>query len=158
MRLHAVAAMSLNRVIGANGRIPWQLPEDLRWFKTLTTGHVLLMGRKTFEAIGRPLPRRETVVLSRSGFQHPGARTIRELPELEALVGNRDVFVCGGAQVYALTLPYWVDLYLTVVQRTVAGDTFFPAFEDRFDVAATLRDCPEFKILHYRRRGAAPAA
>lgn len=155
MRLHAVAAMSLNRVIGANGRIPWHLPEDFRWFKSLTTGHILLMGRKTFQSIGRPLPGRQTIVLSRQAFSQAGVRTISDLAELPAVAAGREVFVCGGAQVYELTLPHCADLYLTLVLRRVEGDTFFPAFEDRFELAATLHECPEFRILHYRNRGAA---
>ena len=83
----AIAAMSLNRVIGAGNQIPWHLPEDFQWFKQTTTGHVLVMGRKTFASIGRPLPNRETVVLSRSDFQHPGVKTIRSLEELPPLSG-----------------------------------------------------------------------
>lgn len=154
MRLHAVAAMSLNRVIGAHGRIPWHLPEDFRWFKALTTGHILLMGRKTFQSIGRPLPGRRTIVLSRHGFSHPDVCTIRDLAELPALAAGQDVFVCGGTQVYALTLPHCMDLYLTVVQRQVEGDTFFPVFEDRFELTAAVHECSEFRILHYRNRSA----
>ena len=151
-RLRAIAAMSLNRVIGANGKIPWHLPEDFRWFKQMTTGHVLVMGRKTFESIGRPLPNRETLVLSRSEFRHAGVRTIRSLDELPALEGGGEIFICGGAQVYAQVLPLCADLYLTVVKRTVEGDAFFPPFKDQFELLEELRDTAEFKILHYRRR------
>src|SRR5438046_693149 len=82
--LHAIAAMSLNRVIGAGNRIPWHLPEDFKWFKRTTTGHVIVMGRKTFESIGKPLPDRETVVLSRGNFVFPGVRVIHDLNELLA--------------------------------------------------------------------------
>jgi len=78
--------MSLNRVIGAGNRIPWHLPEDFKWFKQVTMGHVLVMGRKTFESIGKPLPGRETLVLSRSGFVHPGVRTVRSLGEIEQVL------------------------------------------------------------------------
>src|SRR5262245_29472359 len=73
----AIAAMSLNRVIGAGNKIPWHLPEDFKWFKQMTTGNVVVMGRKTFESIGKPLPNRETIVLSRGGFSYPGVKTIR---------------------------------------------------------------------------------
>src|ERR1041384_5335318 len=79
----AIAAMSLNRVIGAGNRIPWHLPEDFQWFKKMTTGHVVVMGRKTFESIGKPLPHRETIVLSRSQFSHPGVRTVASLDEID---------------------------------------------------------------------------
>lgn len=144
--------MSLNRVIGAGNQIPWHLPEDFQWFKQTTTGHVLVMGRKTFESIGRPLPNRETMVLSRSDFRHPGVKTIRSLEELPPLVGDRQVFICGGAQIYEQLLPQCAGLLLTLVQREVAGDTFFPPFEDRFELAEEIRATPEFKILRYRRR------
>ena len=144
--------MSLNRVIGAGNKIPWHLPEDFKWFKKMTTGHVIVMGRKTFESIGKPLPNRETVVLSRSDFQYPDVRTIRSLEELPALAAGREIFICGGAQVYAQALPLCSDLYLTLVKREVEGDTFFPAFEDRFTLAEEICDTPEFRILHYRRR------
>ena len=147
----AIAAMSLNRVIGAGNRIPWHLPADFKWFKQMTTGHVIVMGRKTFESIGKPLPNRTTIVLSRSQFQHPGAQTVPSLEELAPLVADRQVFICGGAQVYQQALPLCSDLYLTLVKRTVEGDTFFPPFEDRFELAEEIRDTLEFKILHYRR-------
>jgi len=144
--------MSLNRVIGAQGKIPWHLPEDFRWFKQVTMGHVLVMGRKTFASIGKPLPGRETIVLSRSDFAHPGVQTAHSLAELSALVGERQAYICGGAQVYAETLSLCSDLYLTLVRRHVAGDAFFPPFEDQFELVAELRDCPAFQILHYRNR------
>jgi dihydrofolate reductase len=148
----AIAAMSLNRVIGAGNKIPWHLPEDFKWFKQMTTGHIIVMGRKTFESIGKPLPNRTTMVLSRSAFSHPGVRTIHDLRELPALAGDHEVFICGGAQVYAQALPRCSDLYLTLVKREAEGDTFFPPFEDRFELAEELRDTAEFKILHYRNR------
>ncbi len=148
----AIAAMSENRVIGHGNKIPWHLPEDFKWFKQTTTGHIIVMGRKTFESIGRPLPNRETIVLSRSEFSHPGVKTIHSLDELPALAGDRQVFICGGAQIYEQTLPQCSDLYLTLVKRQVDGDAFFPAFEDRFELHAQVLDSPEFKILHYRNR------
>jgi dihydrofolate reductase len=151
-RLQAIAAMSLNRVIGQAGRIPWHLPEDFKWFKKLTTGHVIVMGRKTFESIGRPLPDRSTVVLSRGGFQYPGVRTISSLDQLDLAHESRQVFVCGGAEVYSQTLPICSDLYLTVVRRVVEGDTFFPPFERWFGPPEQVMDNPDFEILHYRNR------
>jgi dihydrofolate reductase len=148
----AIAAMSLNRVIGAGNRIPWHLPDDFKWFKQLTTGHVIVMGRKTFESIGKPLPNRETIVLSRSQFQYPGVRTVPDLGRIDLANESREVFVCGGAQVYAWALPLCSDLFLTLVKREVRGDAFFPPFEDRFELVEEIRDTPEFRILHYRNR------
>jgi dihydrofolate reductase len=147
----AIAAMSLNRVIGLGNQIPWHLPEDFKWFKQMTTGQVIVMGRKTFESIGKPLPNRETVVLSRSHFQHPGVRTISDLGQIDLVNEARQVFICGGAQIYEQALPLCSDLYLTLVKREVEGDALFPRFEDRFSLVEELRDTPEFKILHYRQ-------
>ena len=144
--------MSLNRVIGATNKIPWHLPEDFKWFKQLTTGNVIVMGRKTFESIGRPLPNRETIVLSRSQFSYPGVRTVSDLGQIDLANESREVFICGGAQIYAQTLPDCSDLFLTVVKREIEGDAFFPPFEEFFELAEELRDTAEFKILHYRRR------
>jgi len=149
----AIAAMSLNRVIGNGDKIPWHLPEDFKWFKATTTGHIIVMGRKTFESIGKPLPNRETIVLSRSAFSHPDVKTIASLDELSKLAGDRQVFICGGAQIYEQALPLCSELLLTLVKREVEGDAFFPPFEGQFELAEEIRDTPEFKILRYRRRG-----
>src|SRR4051812_22703429 len=126
--MKAIAAMSLNRVIGAANKIPWHLPEDFQWFKRMTTGHIIVMGRKTFESIGKPLPNRTTIVLSRSGTQIAGVQTIAALSELhvpETERNDRDIFICGGAEIYKQALPLCSDLFLTVVKREVEGDTFF---------------------------------
>ena len=144
--------MSLNRVIGAGNKIPWHLPEDFKWFKQLTTGNVVVMGRKTFESIGKPLPNRETIILSRSQFTYPDVRTVSDLGQIKLAHESREVFICGGAQVYAQALSLCSDLYLTLVKREVEGDAFFPAFEDRFELAEELRDTPDFKILRYRQK------
>jgi dihydrofolate reductase len=146
----AIAAMAPNRVIGQGRRIPWHLPEDFRWFKQTTMGQVLIMGRKTFESIGRPLPGRETVVLSRGDFSYPGVRVVHDLSELEPDREPRDLFICGGAQVYALALPLCSDLYLTRVRREVDGDVFFPAFEEQFTQIGVLLETADFQVVHYR--------
>jgi dihydrofolate reductase len=151
----AIAAMSLNRVIGAENRIPWHLPEDFKWFKKMTTGQVIVMGRKTFESIGRPLPNRTTIVLTRSLATIPGVRTISDLGQIDRAdptLAGREIYICGGAQLYQQALPLCSDLYLTLVQRVVEGDTLFPPFEDQFDQLAEVMACPDFKILHYRVR------
>src|SRR2546427_8450852 len=100
--LTAIAAMSLNRVIGAGNKIPWDLPEDFQWFKKMTTGHIIVMGRKTFESIGKPLPNRTTIVLTRSPAPIPGVTTISDLSQLAApspAMAGREIFICGGAQI-----------------------------------------------------------
>ena len=150
----AIAAMSLNRVIGAAGKIPWHLPEDFKWFKQMTTGHVLVMGRKTFDSIGKPLPGRTTIVLTRASQPIPGVLTLSDFSQLQqeaTRFGDRQVFICGGAEIYRLALPFCSDLYLTLVKRVVEGDTFFPPFEDKFVLEREVSDSPDFKIMHYRQ-------
>jgi dihydrofolate reductase len=151
----AIAAMSENRVIGAGGKIPWHLPEDFKWFKQVTMGHVLVMGRRTFESIGRPLPGRDTFILTRSGFTAPGARSVPDIATLEAALAEdpRDIFVAGGAEVFGLLLPQCTDLYLTRVKRIVPGDAFFPPFETEFSQVATIMENDEFVVEHYQQRG-----
>ena len=190
-----VAAMSLNRVIGRDGGIPWHLPEDFKWFKRLTTGHFVLMGRKTFDSLPRPLPNRTNIVLTRHprrlahdqpfvekcgmkplvghwssrlrrssyqlGFEKIAPREVwlvRSLPRLVATLQkcppSREVFVIGGAQIYAQLLPRCSDVYLTQVFREVEGDTFFPEFESEFDLIDTPHRTADFEVRHFRRKKA----
>ncbi len=146
----AVAAMASNRVIGARGQIPWHLPEDMRWFKELTTGGTLLMGRVTYDSIGRPLPGRETIVMSRrEGLLIPGVQVIRDLSGLATAQVRGEIFVVGGSEIYQAALPYCGDLYLTEVLRAVEGDRKFPVFEELFRFSSVLRETPEMRIVHY---------
>lgn len=147
--------MAENRVIGAGSRIPWHLPEDFRWFKATTLGGTLVMGRRTFESIGRPLPGRLTVVLSRS--PDPGrfpaeVRVVPSLEVLDTLALPRPVFICGGAEVYGQALPRCAELLLTRVKRRAEGDVLFPPFEHLFDLAEILRDTGDFTIERWVRR------
>ena len=150
--MKAIAAMSENRVIAREGKLPWHLPEDFRWFKRMTTGHTIVMGRKTFEAFDEPLPNRRHVVLSRGGFSAGGAETVASLEEFDAADYEGEVFLIGGGEMFAQLLPKCSDLFLTVVKREVEGDVFFPEFEEDFAFVATLRETPEFDIRHYRHR------
>jgi dihydrofolate reductase len=147
-RFKAIVAMSLNRAIGKDNKLPWHLPEDLKWFKKLTTGNVIIMGRKTWESIGKPLPNRESVVVSRTDI--PGVRTVRTLSEINPNADAREYFIIGGAQLFREALPLCSDLYLTLVKREVAGDVFLDPFEENFSLIETIQDTPEFSILHYR--------
>ncbi len=148
----AIAAMSLNRVIGKGLEIPWHIPEDFKWFKETTMGQVLVMGRRTFDSIGRALPGRETMVLTRGNFTHPEVTVIQSLDEVAPLLEGRTAFVAGGAQIYEQALPFCSDLFLTIVQHEVGGDVFFPAFEDNFEEVSVLRAEKEFCIVHYQNR------
>jgi len=142
--------MSLNRVIGNQGQIPWHLPEDFKWFKQATMGHTLVMGRKTFESIGKALPGRETLILTRSDFTAPGARTISDLGEIKS-TESKTCFLCGGAQIYEQFLPICSELLLTTVNRVLQGDAFFPPFEDKFRQVEEIRATPEFSITRWVR-------
>ena len=128
MKLAVIVAVAHNRVIGRGGKLPWHISEDLKRFKRLTTGHTVLMGRKTFESIGRPLPNRRNVVISST--PQPGVETYRTIPEaLKALQGEEKVFVIGGGQLYACLLDSADELYLTLVDQDIEGDTIFPHYE-----------------------------
>jgi len=159
-RLRAISAMSENRVIGDSGRIPWHLPADFRWFRQVTLGGVLLMGRKTFESIGKPLPGRQTIVLTRGTAPIPGVRTASEVePLLEELRNDpRPVWVCGGVEIYRLLLPLCGDLFLTRVPITVTGDAVFPPFESEFVWIAEVLCTPEFRVEHWVHRSTLIAA
>ena len=150
--MKAIAAMSLNRVIGCDGKIPWHLPEDFKWFKQCTSGQVVLMGRKTFASLGKPLPNRTNLVVSRSA-EIPGIEMVRDLAAIDpARYAPREVWVIGGAEIYAQTLSRCTDVYLSVVFREVEGDAFFPPFEDDFELVDVPLRTPEFEVRHYRRR------
>lgn len=146
----AIAAMSLNRVIGRDNKLPWHLPDELKWFKKTTTGHVVVMGRKTFESIGKPLPNRETIVLSRGGFSFPGVKVVPSLAAIDKENDPRDFFLIGGEQVFRDGLPLCSDLFLTIVKREVEGDVFFPPFEHLFPQRELVLAHPEFDIFQYQ--------
>ncbi len=126
-----IAALAENRVIGINNTLPWRLPNDLKHFRRLTTGHAIVMGRKNYESIGKPLPERTNIVITRqSGYEAPGCLVAHSLDEaLKMASDDTEVFVIGGAEIYQQTLTRADRLYLTLVHDTVAGDTYFPAVD-----------------------------
>jgi dihydrofolate reductase len=126
MNRSLIVAMARNGVIGVDNKLPWKLSADLARFKRLTMGHHIIMGRKTFESIGRALPGRTTVVLTRSEFVASGVIVAPSLDEAYEVARDDDEpFVCGGAEVYKLALPTVDRVYLTVVERDFEGDAFF---------------------------------
>lgn len=149
--LHAIAAMGTDRTIGKDGTMPWHLPADLKFFKRITSGHPILMGRKTWESLGRPLPNRRNLVLSTSLKSAPGAEILRSLDDLQTFNLEGDVYVIGGAEIYRLLLPQLDSIYLTLLPFEGKGDTFFPAFEDQFPVCEVLESTHEAQWMHYRR-------
>jgi dihydrofolate reductase len=130
-RISLIVAMSRNRVIGRDNAIPWHIPAELQRFKQLTMGHHIVMGRKTWDSIGRLLPGRTTIVITRTrDFRVPGALVATSLPQALELAGHdSEIFVIGGAEVFRLALPLAQRIYLTTVDIEVAGDTYMPDFE-----------------------------
>ena len=133
MKVSMIVAMDQAGGIGHHGRLPWRLSTDLRRFKALTMGHSLIMGRKTYESIGRALPGRTLYMVTRQvGYQAPGCRVVHSLDEALATAdsaGENEVFVIGGGELYSLALPLAERLYLTRVHSTVPADIFFPKWD-----------------------------
>jgi dihydrofolate reductase len=130
-KVYLVAAVAANGVIGNEGRLPWQLPEDLRHFKQLTFGHPVIMGRRTWESLGKPLPGRNNIVVtSRPGYEAAGAAVATSLEAALALCAGEPVaFVIGGSELFAESLPIAAGLMLTEIHRDFPGDTWFPAYD-----------------------------
>ncbi len=156
-----IAAVARNRVIGRGGRLPWKLPADMAHFRQTTIGKAVIMGRKTFDSLGRALPERENVVLSRSaGFRAPGCTVVGNIDQaIERTVRFDEVVVIGGSSIYEAFLPRADRLYLTRIDADVDGDTYFPDFDlsewdevARRDVAADERHAHAFSIVTLERR------
>jgi dihydrofolate reductase len=140
-RVYLVAAVAANGIIGANGKLPWHIPEELKHFKKLTLGHPVIMGRRTWESLKGPLPQRENIVVTRqAGYQAPGAAVATSLDAALALcVGEPVAFVIGGTQLFEQALPIAAGLVLTEIQRDYQGDTRFPDW-DRAQWKETQRE------------------
>jgi len=130
-RISVIAALAKNRVIGIENRLPWRLPEDLAHFKALTLGHPILMGRKTFESLGRPLPGRTNVVITRNADYTPeGCLVAASIPAaIDLCQDANEIFFIGGAELYAQAIPLADRLYLTEVDIEAAGDAWFPDYD-----------------------------
>jgi dihydrofolate reductase len=129
MLISLIAAMAKNRVIGRIGEIPWKIPGEQKLFKKITFGHAVIMGRKTHESIGRPLPGRINIIVTRqTGYHAPGCIVAHDLSSaLNACPADEDeAFICGGGQLYHEALPVADRIYLTVISREIQGDTYFP--------------------------------
>lgn len=152
-RLIAIVAMASNRVIGRAGTLPWHFPEDLKFFKRTTLGHPILMGRTTFESIGRPLPGRQNIVLSRTMAPREGITVIRDVSELaQHCPADSTIFVIGGAQVYGDLLPQCDGLYLTWIEQAYEGDTFLPPFEHLFTLKEVIEKTEALEFRYYERQ------
>ena len=154
MRLVAVVAMTGERIIGKDGTLPWHLPEDLAFFKRTTRDHAVLMGRKTFESIGRPLPHRRNIVLTRDpSWQADGVEVIHSIEDLKQLgiAPAETVFLIGGAQLYAALLAELDEILVSHVHAAYPGDTVFPAFEHLFEAGEVIEGHADFEVRRYRR-------
>ena len=140
-RLSIIAAMALNRAIGIRNTLPWRLPEDLKRLKALTMEHHIVMGRKTYDSIGKPLPGRDTVIVTRNmDYAVPGCIAVNSLDAaLTVSLGDAEVFFLGGANLYRQVLPIAHRIYLTEIQRVFDGDAFFPEF-DKSEWVETVRE------------------
>ena len=127
--IHVIVALGENNVIGRDNDIPWQIPADLAHFKALTTGHTIIMGRKTFESIGRILPNRQNIIVSSTLSAVEGGRVVPSLQDALQIAADDEIFVIGGAQLYAEALPLAEQLDITRVHLTPAGDTYFPSVD-----------------------------
>lgn len=125
-----IAAVAQNGVIGREGKIPWHIPEDMKHFRELTTGHVVVMGRRTYEEIGHPLPDRMNYLISSTlRMDRPDCRTVHCLSEVLERERGRDIFICGGRMLYEEALPIADKIFLTQLSYPVEGDTFFPDWD-----------------------------
>ena len=155
-----VVAMDDQRLIGANGQLPWRLPNDLKHFKAVTLGKTVLMGRKTWDSLGRPLPQRDNWVLTRAAdFSPAGARVFHELPAALAAHAGGELMVIGGADLYRQALPLAHCIHLTQVHGRFSGDTWFPPFDPaqwqeagREDHPADERHACGYSFITLRRR------
>jgi dihydrofolate reductase len=152
MTVTLIAAVARNGVIGANGGIPWHLPEDFAHFKATTLGHTLLMGRATYDSIGRPLPGRVTIVLTRDPDWHAGGVLTAASVEDALAMADGDVFVAGGAEVYAAALPYADEQLLSEVDLEPDGDTRYPAFDPDQWVETGREPHAGFEVVRLSRR------
>ena len=137
MNFSAIVAHDINRVIGGDNKLLWNIPEDLKRFKEITSNSPIIMGRKTFESIGRPLPNRINIILTRDkGFKTEGCFVYNDMNEIISdYSDNGEVFIIGGGEIYKLFFPYINRLYITVVEGEYVGDTVFPVYtKDNWDM------------------------
>lgn len=166
MKLALIAAYSQNRVVGFDNKLPWHLPEDLQYFKRCTSGKAIIMGRKTFESIGRPLPNRTNIVITRNAqFQAEGVKVVSNLEDAIEMAkavndvnGVDEVMVIGGATIYELALPLADRLYLTHVHAHIEGDAYFPEVDfskwhemQRADYAASESNPYDYSFVVYEK-------
>lgn len=157
MTITLIAAMDENRVIGRENQMPWDLPSDRKRFHATTRGHPIIMGRKTYESIGKPLSARTNIVLSRQqDYRAAGCVIAHDLESaFTAVAGADEVFICGGEEVFRETIALADRIILTIVHEEFEGDAFFPEIPSSFEEAGkrTVEDFISYDVVSYRRRG-----
>ena len=150
--IKAIAAVSQNGVIGVNGDLPWRIPGELKWFKKITMGSIIVMGRKTWESLPGPLPGRENWVLSKSLLENTNIKVFSSFQKVLHAANGRTVFIIGGGQIYAELISNCDELYITEVHQTIEnGDVFFPEYKDKFTCIETLEKNNDFTIRKWKK-------
>ncbi|MDR1401808.1 MAG: dihydrofolate reductase [Puniceicoccales bacterium] len=148
--MRAIAAVAENGTIGNKNSIPWKIPEEMSFFRKMTQNASVLMGRKTFESIGHPLPDRQNIVITRDpDWAREDVITIANFRQLLELGIKKTLWVCGGAMVYGALLPACRELYLSTIFGEFAGDTKFPEFNNLFTISKIILACPAFRVERY---------
>ena len=157
-KLSIIVAMSSNRVIGVNNTLPWYISEDLKHFKSLTIGHTIIMGRKTYESIGRPLPNRRNIVISRNTeASYEGAEVVHSIEDAFSICKNdNEVFVIGGSNIYEQALSLVDYIYITEIKKSFSGDAFFPEINKQMWIESSrenhiTNDGLEFSFVKYQK-------
>ena len=148
-----IAAMTKSRVIGKNNALPWNIPEELQHFHTQTLNSTVIIGRKTYDSIGRLMPKRHNIIVSRSSPNIPGADVCSSLDEAlkKAKTYNKTIFIIGGAQIFKAALPIADKMYLSVIKKDYDGDTYFPEFDESEWTIEKREDHEEFEFVIYTK-------
>ena len=156
MKISLIAAMSKNRVIGKNNKLPWNIPEDLKYFRDKTRGKTVVMGRKTYDSIGRLLPKRTNVIITRKlNYDVDGAIIVNNIDSLfDNIKDDDEVMIIGGSEIYNQMLPLAERIYLTIINTEIDGDSFFPQLDDNWvEVSSDQRSgSPSFSFNIYERK------
>ena len=158
MRISLIVAMAANRVIGRQGNIPWKIPGEQKLFKKITLGHAVIVGRRTYESIGRPLPGRLNIIVTRNrNYLAAGCTVVHDLPSAlnSCPQDESEVFICGGGQLYHEALSLADRIYLTVIPKEIPGDTYFPdipSTEFRVKESKTIQGAEPYSFHIYERR------
>ena len=150
-----IVAYDKNKAIGLNGKMPWDIPGELKRYRELTTGNVIIMGRRTYEAVGKALPNRVNIVITTTVDELPGCIIARSLEEAIELAGDRDIYISGGAQVYKASLPIVEKMFITEIDAEFEADTFFPEFDESLftkEVGETFYEEEVYTYVTYVRK------